>query len=104
AVPVRTKPSPAVTEAPSSFRSARPPEPPFAALSAAEVEANQAVERGVKYLQQFLEGDADGQRRDRRYSREGILALVAFTLLECGVPAEDSAIQAVAATLRDGER
>src|SRR5437660_1348030 len=48
AVPVRTKPP--VAESPNSFETPRPPEPPVAALTAAEVEANPAIERGVRYL------------------------------------------------------
>src|SRR5206468_2402248 len=69
-----------------------------------EVTINQAIERGVEYLRQFLAGPLKGSGVAQNFSREGVRALVGFTLLECGVPADDPAVREVAELLRASAR
>jgi uncharacterized protein (TIGR03067 family) len=58
-----------------------------------------AIARGVDYLKQSQSKDGVWQRQGRETI--GATALAGLTLLECGVPANDPAIQKAARALRD---
>jgi hypothetical protein len=80
---------------------AAPGAPPAAAQERLDRElqekVNVAIDKGVAYLQKFTLDP----RRDATYEL-GRKALVAWTLLECGVPAKDELIQRYAELIRDG--
>ena len=70
-------------------------------LSAEKQEAvSRAIERGVAYLKRTQK---DGGSWTRESHLVGYAALLGLTLLECGVPANDPAVQKAAALVR-GER
>jgi hypothetical protein len=71
--------------------------PATASLRAADAEAIQrAVDRGVEYLKRLQKEDGTWPRREM-----GATALAGLTLLECGVAADDPAVQKAAAKVRE---
>jgi hypothetical protein len=62
-----------------------------------QARVNKAIERGVAYLKKYLAGTSD-----QWLSRPGGWALAGLTLLACGVPSTDPAVQAAAIHVRSG--
>jgi hypothetical protein len=78
---------------------APPPSPPPRAKAN---RVNQAIDRGVEYLQGCLTGT---NRSPYRYATCGPTALAGLTLLSCGVPANDPAVvKAVERVRKDGPK
>jgi hypothetical protein len=79
-----------------------PSDPPPAALTPLQKQTNRAIDRGVVYLKGRL------QQTDQFYpnvwgtpsANTGAVALAGLTLLHCGVPADDRAVQRAAAVVR----
>lgn len=65
------------------------------ARAADERAIEKAIERGVTYLKELQQLDGTWPRQE-----VGATALAALTLLECGVPARDPAVQKAAAVIR----
>jgi hypothetical protein len=75
----------------------KPPEPP-APPPRRQAEINRAIDRGSEYLKTWV--NSFQKIRVDQY-REGVISLMGLTLLECGTPADDPAIQGIAKYLRD---
>jgi hypothetical protein len=70
-----------------------------------ETEVKQAMDRGVAYLKSLQQADGTwvhpaSHEQGRAAGQTGCTALVGLTLLECGTPTDDSAIQKAAAFVR----
>jgi hypothetical protein len=70
-----------------------------------EAEVKQAMDRGVAYLKSLQQADGTwvhpaSHEPGRAAGQSGCTALVGLTLLECGVPTDDPAIQKAAAFVR----
>jgi hypothetical protein len=61
-----------------------------------QARVNKAIDRGVAYLKECLSGKV----QDSYLSRPGAAALAGLTLLACGVPPSDPAVEKVAAQVR----
>src|SRR4051812_47203207 len=64
-----------------------------------QVKVNRAINRGVKFLKRAQGNEGTWSVGDEGH-RTGYAALPGLTLLECGVPANDPSVQAVAAFVR----
>jgi hypothetical protein len=87
-------PAPVVAEAPVDMA------PP---LSARQMRINSAVNRGVGYLRNQVLNPAQKSyyfNDPGAGSNVGVLALAGLTLLECGVPSKDAAVEKVLQTVR----
>jgi hypothetical protein len=73
--------------------------PAAQAVTKADIQA--AVARGVAYLRRLQAQDGNWTTGFNSPHNTGINALAALTLLECGVPEDDSAVQRAAAALRE---
>jgi hypothetical protein len=81
-------------------------EKPRAVLPNAEQDkVNKAIDRGVAFLKSTQQADGGWAtpEGDLAYFKVGFAALPGLTLLECGVPANDPAVQKVAQFLREQE-
>jgi hypothetical protein len=67
--------------------------------SALQDKVNQSIDKGKDYVYRAVKGGVMATQHSERPG--GALALAALTLLECGVPADDPAIQAAAKQVRD---
>ncbi|GIW78206.1 MAG: hypothetical protein KatS3mg105_0013 [Gemmatales bacterium] len=85
----------------SSQTNQREPEPPSRRRipSALENQVNKAIDKGVRYLKGRLADTLDGTLTAKSYPL-GFNALLAWTLLECGVSPDDPLIQKIAVQLR----
>jgi hypothetical protein len=69
-----------------------------------QLKINAAIDKGTEYLKKQLDNrlsqkDGPSDLIHQQY-REGLVGLMGFTLLECGVPADDAVIQRAAAHVR----
>ncbi|GIW79844.1 MAG: hypothetical protein KatS3mg105_1651 [Gemmatales bacterium] len=84
--PPRHQPPPA----PNPIRPSQPPQQKKRIAPELDKRVHAAIDKGVRFLRQAAETD--------KYTRE--MALVGWTLLECGVPANDPLIQRITQVLR----
>lgn len=75
-------------------------EPQPSAPSEQQVKNNHAIERGIEYLKRALRLLTSNNMAAAPYTRDGLTALMGWTLLECGVPADDPVIARTADFLR----